>query len=332
MANLFRFPGNKLTKHIPQPAVFGGKTITQWLQFYGLIATMVFLLVFVYTKHLELFDDIENKAAEYQTFVMWFSGLGIAIVIPAIVMLFWWLSRKLVEYSTWQQPDMRIWRWFWFVLLCFYFYVLVDPLDNIHTRLSFKGLGPAPDLIAMFEPGYSFADGIPLMQFQYGYFLLWLLFWFLVAVLHLRYLYQALSIIWFYTRRVHRYGASVLTGFRETAATAGRPPVTSNYPDEPAQLPPAFRGAPVLNVENLTTEQAAAIIAADTSGAISAAPGQPTVLFVDLGRYHYSPALAALAADDGTPLLAFSRELPPPTASREELVVPLRQRREGGGD
>jgi hypothetical protein len=85
---------------------------------------------------------------------------------------------------------------------------------------------------------------------------------------------------------------------------------------------------PRLNVEQLTAAQAGAIVAADSSGAIVAAPGQPTVLFVDLGRFDFSPALAELADELGTPLLRFEPYWPEPAATREALVVPLTM---GGG-
>jgi hypothetical protein len=88
-------------------------------------------------------------------------------------------------------------------------------------------------------------------------------------------------------------------------------------------LPAAYRGVPRLAVDNLTPEQAAAIIAADESGAVVCAPGQPTVLFIDLGRYEYSPALSALHTADGRPLLEFGSALPAPVARREDLLVPL---------
>jgi hypothetical protein len=88
-------------------------------------------------------------------------------------------------------------------------------------------------------------------------------------------------------------------------------------------LAPAFRGVPSLNVDRLSVEQARAIVAADGSGGISAAANQPTVLFVDLGRYCYSPALAELADDQGRPLLRFGAHWAAPAVERADLVVPL---------
>ena len=62
---------------------------------------------------------------------------------------------------------------------------------------------------------------------------------------------------------------------------------------------------PRLNVDRLSEAEARRIIAADGSGAIASAPGQPTVLFVDLGRFDHDPALAELRREDGTPLIVF---------------------------
>jgi hypothetical protein len=82
---------------------------------------------------------------------------------------------------------------------------------------------------------------------------------------------------------------------------------------------------PRLAADILTPNQAASIIAADHSGAITAAPGQPTVLFVDLGCFDYDPALAGLCGDDGAPLLQFTSYWAAPSARREDLVVPLKR-------
>ena len=66
-------------------------------------------------------------------------------------------------------------------------------------------------------------------------------------------------------------------------------------------------------------------MAADSSGAITHAPGQPAVLFVDLGRYTHTPALESLRGQNGEPLLLFDGSWPQPSAEREQLVVPLRR-------
>lgn len=315
--------GIELTRHLARERRYGGRTARDWWRFYGLIAVLWFLLVLTYTRYLELFDSIEEKAPAYQAFVTWFAGSGLLVLVPAAAAFFWWASGALVNYSIWQRRQPIFWRWFWIVVLVFYSYVEFDPLDAIHPVLSHKGLGNAPNLVAMFEPGYSLADGIPLMKFQWGYFLLWALFWFLLTALHWQYLLYGLREAWFYIRRFHRYGASVLTGFRETLRVARQPAVTSGYPGTPPHLPSAFRGVPRLNVSGLSEEQAAAIIAADGSGAITAAPEQPTVLFIDLGRYDWSPALAGLADGEGRPLLSFSERWAPPATERAALVVPL---------
>jgi hypothetical protein len=175
----------------------------------------------------------------------------------------------------------------------------------------------------MFEAGYKFSDGIPLIKFQWGYFLLWALFWFLVVALHWQYLINGLREVWFYVKRFHRYGASVLTGFRETAQAARQRPVTGAYPRGEVTLPQTYHGVPRLNVATLTADQAAEIIAADASGAITAAPDQPTVLFLDLGRFVYSPALANLTDEHGTPLLGFGDCWAEPGLGRTDLVIPL---------
>jgi len=317
------YSGIDLTQHQAMQRRYGGRTARDWWRFYGLIAVLWFLLVLTYTRYLELFDSIEQQSPQYQAFVMWFSGSGLIVLVPAAIVFIWWAAGALVRYSLWQRGQPVFWRWFWVVVLAFYGYVEFDPLDIIHPAMSHKGLGNAPNLVAMFDVGYKLTDGIPLMKFQWGYFLLWLLLWFLLVALHWQYLLNGLREVWFYVQRFHRYGASVLTGFRETARVARRPAVTTSYPHGQPVLPPAFRGVPSLNVDRLSAEQARAIIAADGSGAISAAANQPTVLFVDLGRYCFSPALAELADDQGQPLLRFAEHWAPPVVERADLVVPL---------
>jgi hypothetical protein len=318
------YSGWELTRHVALPRRYFGRTARDWFRFYGLVAVLWFFVVMVYVRYFEMFDDIDNKSAEYQSFVAWFAGSALAVVLPAVIGFIWWAAGALVRYSKWQTVQPMLWRWFWVVMLAFYTYIEFDALDNIHPQMSHKGLGNAPDLIAMFETGYRLSDGIPLAKFQWGYFLLWALLWFLIAVLHWQYVIDGLREVWFYTQRFHRYGASVLTGFRETMRTHGRPPVTVDYSREKMHSPGAHRGVPQLNVARLTPEQAQAIIDADMSGAITPAPGQPTVLFIDLGCYDFSPALAELTDNDGTPLLRFSERWPEPGLSRSELVVPLK--------
>jgi len=317
------YSGSELTRHRALERRYGGRTARDWWRFYGLIAVLWFLLVLTYTRYLELFDNIEQQSAGYQAFVMCFSGSGLLVLVPAMVAFIWWAAGALVRYSLWQRGQPVFWRWFWVVVLVFYTWVEFDPLDAIHPVMSHKGLGNAPNLVAMFEASYRLSDGIPLEKFQWGYFLLWALFWFLLVTLHWQYLLNGLRESWFYVLRFHRYGASVLTGFRETARVARRPAVTFDYPKIPPVLPPAFRGVPRLNVNRLSAAQAAAIIAADGSGAISAAADQPTVLFVDLGRYCYSPTLAEVANEQGEPLLSFSARWAAPAVDRANLVVPL---------
>jgi hypothetical protein len=220
------------------------------------------------------------------------------------------------------------WRWFWFGVLLFYGYVEFDPFDRIHPAMSSQGLAPAPNLLKLFDGEFE------LFRFQWGYFLLWFLFWFLLLVLHASYLAAGWRTVWFYVCRFHRYGASVLTGFRTTALTLNRSPITVDYPRQRVTPPGVIRGVPQLNVPRLTEDQARAVVAADESGAIVAAPGQPAVLFVDLGRFSWSPALAELVDEGGTPLLRFTDRLAGPVATRQALVVPLKggPTDEPGGD
>jgi hypothetical protein len=319
MRNAGSYEALDLTRHRPLPRRYYGYTALDWLKFYGLIAGLWFYLVYTYTHYFELFDDIESKEAGYQLFVGLFSGSALILLVPAIAAFLWWASGALVNYSRWQLRRPTVWRWYWMAVLVFYLYIEWDPLDNIHPVMSRKGLVLAPNLLQLLD------GKIILQDFQLGYFLLWVLFWFLVVVLHWYYLMNGFRVVWFYTQRFHRYGASVLTGFRETARQVGRVPATLDYPREQADIPDTYRGIPELVVDGLSEEQARAIIAADASGAITAAPQQPTVLFVDLGRYDYSPQLAELTDETGQPLLRFRRELPQPTGLREALVVPLKR-------
>lgn len=323
MAEVNGHDGMDLTLHLAAERRYGGRTSRDWWRFYGLVAVLWFLLVLTYTRYLELFDNLESKSAGFQAFVMFFSGSALLMLLPAACAFIWWAAGALVNYSLWQKRQFAAWRWFWVVVLAFYAWVEFDPLDAIHPVMSHKGLGNAPHLVAMFEAGYKLSDGIPLTKFQWGYFLLWVLFWFLVVALHWQYLLNGLREVWFYVKRFHRYGASVLTGFRETAQAARQLPVTSAYPQSEIVLSQAYRGVPRLNVDSLSPEQAEAVIAADASGAITAAPDQSTILFVDLGRYVYSPALAELMDEQGSPLLSFSDSWAEPGLSRAELVIPL---------
>jgi hypothetical protein len=238
-----------------------------------------------------------------------------------VLIFFWWVAGALVRYSRWQLDQPAAWRWFWLGILLFYAYVELDPLDRIHPLMSRKGLAPAPNLIEMIGNGHWWP--VPTFQFQWGYGLLWFLFWFLVLAVHWAYIADGLRELWFYTQRFQRYGVSVLLGFRETARLAGTAPVTRDYPRVRPVLPPVYRGVPRLNVARLTANEAAQLRAADASGALSSPPGQPAVLFVDLGVYDFSPALAELTRSDGTPLLSFSDWWPLPETRREDLVIPL---------
>jgi hypothetical protein len=321
-------PAQELTRHHPLPRryfardILSGKAVSGYtgrdlFKFFGLITVLLFLLAYTYTRYFELFDGIHAKPAGFKLFVLLFSGLPLLLVLVAALGFFWWASGALVRHSRWQLSQARLWRWFWMAVLLFYAYVELDPLDRIHPAMSRQGLAPAPNLLELYDGKFT------LFQFQWGYFLLWALFWFLVAVLHYSYVLDGLKELWFYIKRINRYGASVLTGFRETAAVYGSAPVTLMYPHEPAQLPESYSGVPYLNAARLTAEQAAGIQAAGPPGAFAAVPGQPEVLFVDLGVYAYSPDLAALTDAAGMPLLAFEPRWQLPDTAREGLVVPL---------
>ncbi|MCB1186391.1 hypothetical protein KDL29_04410 [bacterium] len=323
--------GHDLTIHHPLPKRWFGYTAMDWFKFYGFIAVSWFTLVFVYTKYGALFDDYASKQPSEQYSLMWFTASGLLLALPAILGFFWWASGALVKYSRWMVRDFTLWRLLLFVIILFFFIVEFDPLDRIHPKMSVKGIADTPNLTLLLS-GEGFAiwretGSLPVFKFQLGYFMLWALFWFLVFVLNLSYLATGFSQFWFFSNRVHRYGTSVLTGFRETARMASSEPFTEDYPRSRPKLPAAYRGVPLLNVDSLTEEEALRIIAADGSGAIAQAPGQPTVLFVDLGRYDHDPALGELKRADGTPLVVFEERWAMPVANREALVLPLRRPR-----
>jgi hypothetical protein len=312
-----RYPNGQLTRYFPQARKYYGYTAMDWFKFYGFFISMFFYVVYTYTHYFELFNDIEQQTTGYQIFVTWFSGLPLLLLLPAVLGFFWWAAGALVRYSQWQLRQPLLWRCFWFVALSYLALIEFDPLDKIHPRMSQGGLAPAPNLLRLYDGKLEF------FQFQWGYFLLWLLFWFLVAVAHWSYVLNGIRVVWFYTKRFNRYGASILTGFRETMAVTRSAPVTVKWPAERTPLPQRFRGVPRLAVDHLAAEEAAAIIAADRSRAITAAPSQPTVLFVDLGCFDYDPALADLRSAEGAPLLEFTGSWAAPAARREDLVVPL---------
>ena len=308
--------GHALTRHHALPLRYFGYRLVDLSKMYGLFAGLMFALVFSYTKHFELFNDVGSKEYAFRLFVALFSGFGLIIVLPAILGFFWWASAALVGYSRWQLTHPLHWRWFWLLVLLFFSYVELDPLDSIHPNMASSGLAPAPNLLLLFDGKFE------LFQFQWGYFLLWFLFWFLVAALHWQYFLDGLRDAWFFSSRVNRYASSVLTGFRETARTQAQPAVTLRDLGD-AQWPGRkLRQIPQLT-EPITEQQAQQIIAADLSGAIVSAPGQPDVLFIDLGAYSFSPGLEALVDFQGGPLLAFRECEIAPSASREALVVPL---------
>jgi hypothetical protein len=301
-----------------------------WLKFYGFIAGAWFTVAWAQIHYLGLFDDIEAKPAGEQSFVFWFSTLPLVFLLPVILLFFWWAAGALVRYARWQLRQPLLWRCFWLGILLFYGYVLLDPLDSIHPQMSRKGLAPMlnfNELVANWGrlAGEHKLWPPPLFQFQWGYFILWFLLWFLLIILHWQYFLDFLREAWFYARRFQRYGVSVLTGFRETARLAGSQPVTRDYPRQRPELPPVFRGAPQLNVSELSPAEAQAIISADSSGAMVLPPQQTNALFVDLGVYDFSPALAELRRADGTPLLRFTGSWPLPETRREALVVALAQ-------
>lgn len=319
-----------LTRHFAQPRRFftrdmlSGKEVRGYtgmdlFKFYGLITGLLFFLAYTYTRYLELFNDIATADTGRKLFVLVFSGIPLLLVFPALLGFLWWASGALVLYARWQKSNGGLWRWFWFGVLNFYTWVLLDLGDKIHPVMSRKGVAPAPNVVLWFDGKFEY------FQFQWGYFLLYALCLALLLALHWSYFADGLRELRFYISRMQRYGASVLTGFAQTAAAAGSPPVSLPL----AQLEASARrsGAPRLNPElgALSAEQAAAILAADSSGAIVAAPGQPTVLFADLAAFYPSGPLAALCDAAGRPLLVFDAPYPQATGRREDFVVPLRR-------
>jgi hypothetical protein len=321
MARAPRFHGLDLTHHHQAPKMFAGYSGAIWFKLYGFFAVMAFILCYVYTRYFELFDDIESQPAGYKLFVLAFAGLPVLLIVPAVGGFFWWAAGRLVEFSRWQRAAPLQWRWYWTAVMVFYSWVLVDPLDSIWPAISRKGLFPAFDFYYLFDHSLD-----KFYMFQWGVFLLWLVFWCLIVALVWVHATDGLAKFWFYTSRTQRYAVSVLTGLRETARVQLRQPVTLDYPRERPQLPPSFRGVPRLNVEELTLLDTRAILNADASGAITAAPGQPTVLFIDLGRYDYSPELAELRNTQGEPLLRFTDFWASPSAGREDFIIPLKPR------
>jgi hypothetical protein len=316
------YASGELTRFMPQARKYYGYTAMDWFKFYGFTVTMFIYVVFTYTHYFELFDDIEKQSEGYRTFVTWFSGLPLLLALPAVLGFFWWAAGALVRYTQWQLREPVLWRWFWCAMLVFYGWIEFDPLDDIHPLMSRKGLAPAPNLLKLYDLKWE------LFQFQWGYFLLWTLFWFLVIVAHWSFVLNGIRVVWFYTKRFNRYGASILTGFRETMDVTRSAPVTVQWPKECTPLPQRFRGVPRLAVEQLAPDQAALIIAADRSKSIRSAPGQPAVLFVDLGVYDYDPALAELRDETGLPLLEFASQWAAPSGQREDLVIPLKRPRQ----
>ncbi len=329
-------PGDSLTRHHALPRRFAGYTAMDWFKFYGFFAGMIFLLCYTYTRYLALFEQAGKLGPAFDTFVVLFSGIPVLMVTIALLGFNWWAGGALTRYSKWQLAQPKLWQSFWFVVLSFYVFVLVDPLDKIHPSMSRLGLAPAPNIKLLFDGKFE------MFQFQWGYFLLYLLFWFLLAVLHVSYLADFWKEFWFNLNRTHRYGASVLTGFRESMAVYASAPVTS-YEIGSGTAPwaaelersregrPSPLGPPLVNPQlpggRLNAEQAAAILAADRSGAIVAGPGQggqPSTLFVDLGRWEFSPALAELQDSSGRPLLAFETQMPA-ALKRGDLLIPLRR-------
>ncbi|MCC7478747.1 hypothetical protein IT575_09860 [bacterium] len=334
--------GTELTRHHALPRRFAGYTAMDWFKFYGFFAGMIFLLCYTYTRYLALFEEVEKQGPGFQIFVVLFAGIPVLMVAIALLGFNWWAGAALTRYSKWQLAQPRLWQGFWFIVLSFYTFVLIDPLDKIHPAMSRLGLAPAPNIKLLFDGKFE------MFQFQWGYFLLWALFWFLLAVLHVSYLADFWKELFFNINRTHRYGASVLTGFRESMAVYVSPPATSyeigsGTAPWAAQLEelregrPSPLGAPYVNPAlpggRLSLKQAQQVIAADASGAIVAGPGGDGTLFVDLGRWDFSPALAQLQDDAGRPLLLFESELPT-ALQRADLLLPLSRQpheRAGGG-
>ena len=349
------YSGSELSVHRAMPGKFFGYTARDWFKFYGLIAGLLFALVLSWTRYFELFEDVDNRAGRpysevatevfgsepvlmlpgmsWGTFITLFAGTGVLLVAIALLGFLWWAAGALVRYSKWMLRDNLglFWQIFLFCIMTFLVIVYIDPMDKIHPQMSVRGRAPAPNLVTLLAGDWPsvktmLADpSTVLFQFQWGYFLLYTLLWFLVVAIHWQYIMDGLRDVWFFTNRMHRYSASVLTGFRETADAMVTDPATRDYPRERPVLPPTFRGVPRLAVEQLSAEDARRIIAADASGAIVAAPGQRGALFVDLGRFDYSPTLAELSDANGRPLLTFGDYWAGPSTRRSDLVVPLRR-------
>lgn len=337
-------PGDSLTRHHALPRRYAGYTGMDWFKFYGFFTGMIFLLCYTYTRYLALFEEASKQGPAFDLFVVLFSGIPVLLAAIALLGFNWWAGEALTRYSKWQLAQPRLWQAFWFVVLSFYTFVLIDPMDKIHPSMSRLGLAPAPNIKLLFDGKFE------LFQFQWGYFLLYLLFWFLLAVLHVSYLADFWKEFWFNLNRTHRYGASVLTGFRESIAVYAAAPVTS-YEIGSGTAPwaselerirgeqPTALGPPYVNPDlpggRLTAAQAAAVLAADRSGAIVPAPGQSadnmTTLFVDLGRWDFNPALAGLKDEIGRPLLRFEQQMPA-VLSRADLLVPLYRGKAEHGD
>jgi hypothetical protein len=288
-----------------------GYTAVDLFKFYGLITALLFALALTYIKYLDLFAEATKDGA-----LPAMRTLAVATAVPLLLAwaalegFLWWASGALVGYARWQRYNAPLWRVFWMLVLNFYFFIVFDPFDTVHRLLSRNGILPAPNLIMLFS------GQVETFQFQWGYFLLWLLFWFLVVIAHLSYLADGLRETWFYIKRINRYSASVLTGFRGTALVAMQPPVTIR------ELAPARVSVPRLTTV-LTPELAQQIVAADASRAISVAPGQRQALLVDLGSFYWTPALRALTYGNGQPLLVAEELQLDPVGNRSELVIPL---------
>jgi hypothetical protein len=288
-----------------------GYTASDLFKFYGLITSLLFALALTYIKYLDLFAEATKPGAE--------RGWQIAGLLTTIPLLMgwaalegfiWWASLALVDYTRWQRVEPVFWRWFWVVVLNFYLFIVMDPLDKVHRLMSRNGLLPAPNLIMLFS------GKAETFQFQWGYFLLWALFWFLVVITHLSYFADGLRELWFYVKRINRYSASVLTGFRGTALTSLAPPVTLRTLAPPKVQAPRLLG-------QLNQQSAEAVVAADASHAITVAPGQSSVLLVDLAAFYWTPQLGALKDAQGNTLLTLEELELDPVATRSELVVPL---------
>lgn len=289
-----------------------GYTAGDLFKFYGLITALLFALALSYIKYLDLFAEATKEGAlPAMKMLAGLTIIPLLLAFAAFEGFLWWASRALTAYTRWQLAAPVFWRWFWLVVLNFYFFIVADPFDIVHRLMSRNGLAPAPNLIMLFSGKFEW------FQFQWGYFLLWLLFWFLIVIAHLSYFADGMREAWFYIKRINRYSASVLTGFRGTAAVAMMPPVTMRTLPAPVVI------APQLQAGKLNAELAERIVAADASRAITAAPGQPHVLLVDLAAFYWTSQLAALTDTAGNPLLTLTELQLGPAAGRSEFVIPL---------